>query len=239
MNYYNYYTEIEDEFIKRRGTHILISPLDWSLIETWRQTGIPLSIVLRGINASFESFDRLPKHGRKVNSLVYCQQEVEALYHQYREGQVGSNPDEAPADESGQSRGSGFEVEAVVNYLSERCELLRARAENRHETQLMTETFARAVNRLEELIGNLTSRRMIPDQRLESALLRIEELLLEGIEASFSQTDLKRMRRQAEKELKRYREGMGDEVYQLTLRNYLAKQWREQFKVPRLSLFYM
>ena len=54
MNYYNYFTEIEDEFVKRRGSHILISPLDWSLIETWRQRAIPLAIVLRGINASFE-----------------------------------------------------------------------------------------------------------------------------------------------------------------------------------------
>lgn len=239
MNYYNYFTEIEDEFIKRRGTHILISPLDWSLIETWRQIGIPLSIVLRGINASFDSFDRLPRPGRKVNSLVYCQQEVETLYQQYREGQVGSNPDEPPPTAGGKSRGSGFELQAVVDYLTERCEMLRARAENAAETQTMTETFARAVMRLEELIANLTSRRMIPDQQLESALIRIEELLLEGLEASFSEADLKKMRRQAEKELKRYREGMGDEVYQLTLRNYLAKQWRERFKVPRLSLFYM
>ncbi len=239
MNYYNYFTEIEDEFIRRRGTHILISPLDWSLIETWRQIGIPLSIVLRGINASFDSFDRLPKQGRKVNSLVYCEQEIEALYQQYREGQVGSNPDQPLAPDGPQARGSGLEIQAVVDYLSERCEMLRAHAENRHETQAMTETFARAVARLEELVANLTSRRMIPDQHLESALTTIEELVLEGIEASFSEADLKKMRRQAEKQLKSYREGMGEDVYQLTLRNYLAKQWREQFKVPRLSLFYM
>jgi hypothetical protein len=72
MNYYNYFTEIEDEFVRRRGSHVLVSPLDWSLIEAWRQLEIPLAIVLRGINASFDTFDRLPKRGRKVNSLLYC-----------------------------------------------------------------------------------------------------------------------------------------------------------------------
>src|SRR5262245_21567573 len=95
MNYFNYFTEIEEEFVRRRGSHLLVSPLDWSLIETWQQRGVPLHIVLRGINVSFDAYDRRASRGRKVNSLLYCQQEVEAMYLEYCESRVGQSNDEA------------------------------------------------------------------------------------------------------------------------------------------------
>jgi len=70
MNYFNYFTEIENEFVRQRGTHLLISPLDWTLIETWKQRGLPLQVVLRGIGSAFESYRARPQRGRKVNSLL-------------------------------------------------------------------------------------------------------------------------------------------------------------------------
>src|SRR5215813_1567759 len=90
MNYFNYFTEIEEEFVKRRGSHMLVSPLDWTLIETWKRRGIPLHIVLRGINSSFDGYDQRLNRGRKVNSLFFCQQEVEALFQEYAESRVGA-----------------------------------------------------------------------------------------------------------------------------------------------------
>src|SRR5262245_42301739 len=90
MNYFNYFTEVEEEFVKRRGSHMLVSPLDWTLIETWKRRGIPLHIVLRGINSSFDGYDQRLNRGRKVNSLFFCQQEVEALFQEYIESRVGA-----------------------------------------------------------------------------------------------------------------------------------------------------
>ncbi|MEP7272412.1 MAG: hypothetical protein ABI882_12995, partial [Acidobacteriota bacterium] len=90
-----------------------------------------------------------------------------------------------------------------------------------------------------DLIGALRSHALTPDERLESAITRIEEMILEGLEAECAPDDLKKMRRDAERQLKNYREGMGPEVYQQTLRNYLAKNLRERFEIPRLSLFYL
>ena len=66
MNYYNYFTEIEDAFVSRRGSHIHISPLDWSLIESWRERGVPLDVVLRGIHTAFDGYDRLPRRSRST-----------------------------------------------------------------------------------------------------------------------------------------------------------------------------
>ncbi len=50
-NYFNYFTEIEERFLRRRGGGLLLSTLDWALIETWKDAGIPLEAVLRGIDS--------------------------------------------------------------------------------------------------------------------------------------------------------------------------------------------
>ena len=240
MNYYNYFTEIEDEFVKRRGSHILISPLDWSLIETWRQRAIPLAVVLRGINASFDSYDRLPKRGRKVNSLLYCQQEVESLFEQYCTSRVGSTQTTTESSaEKAQASESPFALETVIAYLTERCKTIEKLREDSVDRFNLAETFARAAQRLRDLIEGLIATGVVSPERLESDLTRTEELILEGLRENISTDELNRLRRDAQKQLKNYKEGMGPEVYEQTLRNYLAQRLREHFTVPRLSLFYL
>src|SRR5690348_7138251 len=78
-NYFNYFTEIEEHFQRARGTGLfLLSPLDWALIESWKNAGIPLEAVLRGIDAAFEKWRVRPARARfqKVNSVAYCAQAV-------------------------------------------------------------------------------------------------------------------------------------------------------------------
>jgi len=41
-NYFNYFTEIEEYFWKKRGANLLVSPLDWAIMEAWQQAGVPL-----------------------------------------------------------------------------------------------------------------------------------------------------------------------------------------------------
>ena len=83
MNYFNYFTEIEDTFVRRRGKHVLLSPLDWALIESWKEKGVPLHIALNGIERSFDSYEAKPRK-RSVKSLLYCQEEVEAQLQPYK-----------------------------------------------------------------------------------------------------------------------------------------------------------
>ena len=77
LNYFSYFTEIEETFVRRRGKHLFIGTFDWALIETWKQIGIPLHVALRGIEKAFDSWESKPRK-RSVNSLLYCQEEVEA-----------------------------------------------------------------------------------------------------------------------------------------------------------------
>src|SRR5437868_13709842 len=93
MNYFNYFTEIEDTFIRRRGKHLLLSPMDWALIESWKQKGVPLHVALRGIEQAFDSFEARPRR-RSVKSLLYCEEEVEAQYAEWRERQQGARASE-------------------------------------------------------------------------------------------------------------------------------------------------
>ena len=101
MNYFNYFTEIEETFIRRRGRHLYLSPVDWALIESWKEMGVPLHVALRGIERAFDSYEARPRH-RSVKSLMYCQEEVEAQFAEWLESQRG-----APAPSAGVVAGSG------------------------------------------------------------------------------------------------------------------------------------
>src|SRR3954471_22453925 len=112
-NYFNYFTEIEERYQRRRGAALLLSTLDWALIETWKDAGIPLESALRGIDAAFDSYDAKPARAktRKVNSLAYCSQEVLAAAEAMKEASTGAQRKDASAPTP------GMETEAVIAYL--------------------------------------------------------------------------------------------------------------------------
>jgi hypothetical protein len=91
LNYFNYFSEIEETFIRRRGRNLLLSPLDWALIENWQERGVPLAVVLRGIEKVFDGVDQQPKSKRPIKSLMYCREEIEAQYADWLDIQVGKN----------------------------------------------------------------------------------------------------------------------------------------------------
>src|ERR1700687_3402836 len=101
QNYFNYFTEIEERFQQRRGSLLMLSTLDWALVETWKEAGIPLEAVLRGIDGAFERYEKRPT-ARKVNSLAYCAQEVLAAAEEMKEAAVGaSSGDKSTAKPAG------------------------------------------------------------------------------------------------------------------------------------------
>ena len=100
-NYFNYFTEIEEHFQRRRGGILLLSTLDWALIETWKNAGVPLEAVLRGIDAAFDRYDQRPSKSKKVNSLAYCSQAVLAAAEDMKEAAVGATSEEKPRPQPG------------------------------------------------------------------------------------------------------------------------------------------
>ncbi|MFB3815175.1 MAG: hypothetical protein ACE14L_13800 [Terriglobales bacterium] len=94
---FSYFSDIEEQFCRRRGTALICSTLDWALMETWKNAGIPLKAVLRGIDAAFDRYDARPSKTRKINSLAYCAQEVLAAAEEMQEAAVGATRSE-PAE---------------------------------------------------------------------------------------------------------------------------------------------
>ena len=220
MNYFNYFTEIEDAFVRRRGKHLFLSPMDWALMETWKETGIPLHIVLRGVERSFDSFEAKPRK-RSVKSLLYCQEEVEAQYAEWLESRVGANP--ASEKSSTDDSKTPFNSTAIRDHLNlsrkTLVELADARLRNINEE--LTEALTRSVSLLED------------------SLTGLERMLSQALLSAVSTTELETAKKELQTQLKPYRSHMDKAVYNQTVENLVLKRFREQFGIPRLSLFYL
>lgn len=247
LNYFNYFTEIEDAFIRRRGRHLLLSPMDWALIESWKEMGVPLHVALRGIEKSFDSYESKPRK-RTVKSLFYCQEEVEAQFAEWLESQTGAHAtaahaegDAPPAAETVDEGGRGlpFPREVIASHLAD-CSAGLARAlEKRRGEDAVTEALARASARLDELAKDF-ERAARPDaELLESSLTDLESLLERALQTSLPAEEIEAARASAAEQLRPYKARMERATYKQTLDNLLAKSLREAAGVPRLSLFYL
>lgn len=252
LNYFNYFTEIEDAFIRRRGRHLLLSPMDWALIESWKEMGVPLHVALRGIEKSFDSYESKPRK-RTVKSLFYCQEEVEAQFAEWLESQTGAQAPAAtgsaegvaaPAaaetvDEGG--RGLPFPRAVIAAHLADCREGLARALEKRSAAgaDAVTEALARASARLGELAEDFTRAARPDAELLEGSLTDLESLLDRALRTSLPTEQVEAARASAAEQLRPYKARMERATYEQTLDNLLAKSLREASGVPRLSLFYL
>jgi hypothetical protein len=249
LNYFNYFTEVEEEFVRRRGKPLLVSPLDWALIESWKNAGIPLHIVLRAINKSFDGYDARPRKYRKVNSIFYCQQEVEASFAEYRLAQVGGGSAgdaaqanlAAPAPAGDKRAVEPFPKPLLLEFLSRsdgelRAAALLAQEGGRSEVE---NAINRAQARLQEIADAVERVQTVNAEAIEHDLDAIDRLLLAGARRDIGDEGVVRLREEAEAQLKAYRNKMDKGIYEQTLENFVARRLRESNGLPRLSLFYL
>jgi hypothetical protein len=236
LNYFNYFTEIEDAFVRRRGKHLFLSPMDWALMETWKQQGIPLHIVLRGVEKSFDSFEARPRK-RTVKTLLYCQEEVEAQYAEWVEAHVGSasNSDNSEPD----SDKTPFSFAAISEHLQRSRNSLSALARSRNKDDDLSEALTRAAALLVDIENDFASDTTLDTRKLEDSLTGLERMLNDAMLAVASGKALDELNKEVKDQLKPYRAQMEAAAYKQTFDNLLLKRLREQFAVPRLSLFYV
>jgi hypothetical protein len=237
-NYFNYFTEIEDQFLRRRGGGLLLSTLDWALIETWKDAGIPLEAVLRGIDAVFDAYDQRPSKTKKVNSLAYCSQLVLSAAEDMKEAAVGV----PAADDSPRSRKSspeqGFEPEAVVAFLRKNADMLdAAKLPNRSGVSAQT-VAAEAAQTLRKLADEVSSKKPRLED-LERHLTVLEEKLFAVLLAAMPDEEIVAVRAEADRDLAPYRRKMLAAQIDQLQKQYVHKRLLEKCGLPRLSLFYM
>lgn len=227
-NYFNYFTEIEEHYQRRRGTGLLLSTLDWALIETWKQAGIPLEAVLRGIDTAFDSYERRPSKTKKINSLAYCSQAVLSEAEDMKEAAVGTSrqdPKTVP----------GLEAEEIGRFLAGNADkLLQAQA-----PQQMNSTLQECASSLDVLADSLKQVSSLRLEELERHLTILEEKLLAALTMTSPETTLLGARAEAEREIAPYRAKMPAAQIDQLVKQFVHKRLFELAKIPRLSLFYM
>ncbi len=226
---FTYFSDIEEHFCRRRGTVLICSTLDWALMETWKQAGIPLEAALRGIDAAFDRYDARPSKTRKVNSLAYCAQEVLAAAEEMQEASLGATRRD-PAD-------SGFAPADVAVYLERNAaELDGLQATIPPPAASIAQE---AVRSLRELAGGLKQTQVAPLEDLERRLTVMEEKLTAALLAATPDEQLVSVRAEADRELAPYRRKMSGAQIEQLHKQYVQQRLLERYRVPRLSLFYM
>jgi hypothetical protein len=237
-NYFNYFTEIEERFLHRRGGGLLLSTLDWALIETWKDAGIPLEAVLRGIDAAFDSYERRPTKTKKVNGLAYCSQLVLSSAEDMKEAAVGAVNAESAASPR-PSAGQGFEPEVVIPFLRRNAGLLEA-AKLPEGSGVSAKSVAldaaKTLRQLADQTENKTAARL---EDTERRLTVLEEKLFAALLASTSDEEIVTVRAEADRDLAPYRRKMSSAQIDQLLKQYVHKRLLEKYRLPRLSLFYM
>ncbi len=243
MNYFNYFTEIEETFIRRRGKHLLLSPLDWALIESWQERGIPLRIVLRGIENVFDSVDKKTNRVQTIKSLTYCREEIETQYAEWLEANVGKSTKtkqvepEKPSPKKEKAikplqKSTLFSDETIADHLENVSALIEKAKANTDGT------LKKVLEKISAKISEQKNKKQ-DAEKLEETLNRLENLIDQTLLEIADKKSLKRMKAEVEKELAKYKSKMEADVYRRTFELMLLKKLREKAEIPRISLFYL
>jgi hypothetical protein len=234
-NYFNYFTEIENYFWKKRGAHLLVSPLDWAIMETWQKAGVPLDAVLKGIDQAFESYQRSRRGaGKPLKSLAYCTDAVLEAAEEQLEAAAGRAPKNGNAvAKEPFSRG---ELKAYI---------AKNAAQMENAAHGMGQTEAEFASRLREIAKSLCGTTLMLDapgaldlEDLERRLTILDDKLQATLTTQASEEMMLNIRREMDGQLAAYRRKMKAEQIALVEKQYLQKRLLEEFKLPRLSLYY-
>ncbi|MBA3694175.1 MAG: hypothetical protein H0W77_12185, partial [Acidobacteria bacterium] len=165
-------------FIRRRGRNLLLSPLDWALIETWQEREIPLRIILRAIEKVFDGVDKQPAKKRIVKSLLYCREEIEAQYAAWLEMQVGKKVQSSKFkvqsfEDTSLSKSDLFSEEAIAAHLE------KVSAKLNHALNKLNKTEGELKTTLGKVSKHLAELRQKPyaPEKLEESLEKLDALV--------------------------------------------------------------
>jgi DNA repair exonuclease SbcCD ATPase subunit len=235
-NYFNYFTEIEEYFWQKRGAHLLVSPLDWAIMETWQKAGVPLDAVLKGIDRAFESYQHSRRGaGKPLKNLAYCvdavleaaEEQTEAATGRLAKGHSGAaNP--------------AFSIDELHAYFLKNAEQIAKATEKAQDQQPELAAL------LGEVQQSLTSSLTLleapsgPDlEDLERRLTVLDDKLLAALSTYASDGVVLGIRREMDAQLAVYRRKMKPAQLAMVEKQFLQKRLLEHFGLPRLSLFYL
>ena len=238
LNYFNYFTEIEEYFWRKRGAHLLVSPLDWAILETWQKSQIPLEAVLRGIDSAFESYSRSHRGagGRPLKSLAYCVDAVLEAAEQMQESSAGA----APAIRRGVSASEPFSRDELRKFLDDRsAKLLAGATQNKEASPHLAEQLSVAAGAISDLKTLLDSPAKLDLEDFERRLTVLEDKVSAALGSAADNDKMLGIRREMDRALAPYRRKMSAPQLAEIERQYVQKRLFEVYGLSRLSLYYL
>ena len=236
-NYFNYFTEIEEQFRKCRSEPVLLSPLDWALVESWKEQGFPLEAVLAGIARAFEKYQAGKHRYRKVNSLAYCSQEVFRAVEESRTSAAqGGSERAAKADTE-----APFSANEIARFLSRCADAVQSaeREARSNGKPVLANELAEAADVLQSLAARAQGQPLGDLEVAERNLTALEEKLNASLQRGTGVELLAQFRAEVDRGLVPYRRKMAAAEVDLLERRFLKNRLLEHYKIPRLSLFYL
>jgi hypothetical protein len=219
LNYFSYFTEVEEHFQRARGTGLfLMSPLDWALVESWKNAGVPLEAVLRGIDAAFEKWRSRRQRTQRINSLAYCAQAV------MQEAEAMARNQTGPGVAGGEA---GLAPEAVRAHLEKGAAALDA-----------LDGYSEIASSLQAILADF-SRHAADLRELELRLTALEDKMASIARTRLTEEQLLSMRRELDRDIAPYRSRMSAEQLARLEKSFLDRKVYEAAGLPRLSLFYL
>ena len=229
MNYFNYFTEIEEHFQQARGSgFFLLSPLDWAMIETWKESGIPLDAVHKGIERAFEKWHKRKRRTRMVNSIAYCAQEVLT---------AGREMEDPGGSANSERTEPAFDVKELEAYFRRNAEEIRIAL--KRASKALDALYRETVESLLSLAEAAERDQLGDIEAVEQRLTVLEERLTAAARQQLSEEQLLEARQEMERQLAPYRGKMTADQLALFEKQYLDRKCLETCGLPRLSLFYM
>ena len=232
-NYFNYFTEIEEHFWKKRGAHLLVSPLDWAIMETWQKAGVPLEAALKGIDHAFESYQRSRRGANKpLKSLAYCTDAVLEAAEEAQESAAG-------AARGNKSKSEPLQKEDLQNYFDKNAARMETAAERCKTSQpAVRSQIQDVVKSLRSLTVLLDTPGTLDLEDLERRLTILDDKLHAALLSHANEELMLKIRREVDSQLAAYRRKMKAEQLALVEKQYLQKRLLDEYQLPRLSLFY-
>ncbi len=234
-NYFNYFTEIEEYFWKKRGAHLLVSPLDWAIMEAWQKAGVPLEAALKGIDKAFESYQRSRRGaGKPLKNLAYCTDAVLEAAEEQQEAAAGSAPKvkRAAANEA-------FSRDELKTYFATNAAHLKRAAERSLQQPQIAGRLAEIAESLESSGQLLDAPGTLDLEDLERRLTILDEKIHALLTSNAPEELMLKIRREVDGQLAMYRRNMKAEQLAMVEKQYVQKRLLEEFGIPRLSLFYL
>lgn len=234
-NYFNYFTEIEEHFQKRRGRARPLSPLDWSLIESLRDAGVPLAVVLRGVDRAFDRRSKRRRPVGQVNSLAYCTQAILAEHEQHKESRAGRGD---PASQAGEGDLDVPQLLELLESARRQLETLLAGPKVAEVPALRT-VVEKVFGSLNGIMREIEASQSLDYEALELKLNTLEERILAAIFSGMSDESLLEAKQETQQEIQRHKRGLRAEHIAMLESKLMRKKLLQTLGVPRLSLFYL